>query len=139
MEGVNMSINLELYKYINKHAQDKYKWGEEDCMLFPAGWVDTYYDEDTCRNIKHKYWDRRTALVFYKNYLSTDTVLRSVNFVEQEDISSVEDGDIIQTGTLEWPLLWVVFDNAGYCMSEQGLIFVTWEALQSQAIKVWRR
>ncbi len=134
-----MSINLELYKYIERHSQDKYEWGVNDCMLFPARWVDDYYNETTCKNIEHQYINRREALVFYKNYLSTDTVLRGVNFVEQEDISSVEDGDIVQTGTPEWPTLWIVFDDAGYCMSEQGLIFVTYDALQPQTVKVWRR
>jgi len=135
----NMSINLELDIYINRHCQDKYEWGVKDCMLFPAGWVDSYYGETTCKNIEHQYVNRREALVFYKNYLSTDSVLRSVNFVEQEDITSVEDGDIIQTGTPEWPTLWIIYNQDGYCMSEQGMIFVTFEALQPQTLKVWRR
>ena len=140
MEGAGiMSINLELYKYIERHKYDKYLWGERDCMLFPSMWIDTYYGETTSKTIKHQYYNRRTALVFYKNYLSTDTVLRSVNYVEQPDISSVEDGDIVQTGTLEWPLLWLMYNDAAYCMSEQGLIFVTYEALSPQVLKVWRR
>lgn len=134
-----MSINAELNKYIQRHASDKYDWGDKDCMLFPSRWIDTYYGLNTSRGIEGQYYNRRTALVFYKNYLSVEGVLKHAGFVEQADISSVEDGDLIQTGTLEWPLIWITYNDCAYCMSEQGLIFVTFEALSDQVLKVWRR
>lgn len=136
MEGRRI-MKLELAKYLAKWKFKTYEYGDVDCMLFIVDWNDIRSTTNEAQYIRNKYHSKREAIVFYKNYLSVEGWLAAQGYEARAASSHLRDGDLVQTGDLNWPLVWIAFDNNLYHMSENGLVFAKRSALAIQ--KIWRK
>lgn len=128
-----------LARFISGYSHHKYEYGNYDCMLFPADWTDARSGTKRADKIRGQYYDKITAIKFYKNYLSVEGWLKAAGY-QQTELSvdnPIQDGDMVVSGVPQWPLCYVAFQGNLYFMSEDGL-----QAYSSAVVKinsVWRK
>ena len=130
---------MMLAKFISRYSHHKYEYGKYDCMLFPAEWTDARFGTKRADKIRDQYYNKFTAMKFYKNYISVEGWLKNAGYRETEidENNPLIDGDMVVSGIPEWPLVYVVFQGNLYFMSEDGLFAYNTKVVNKRS--VWRK
>jgi hypothetical protein len=130
---------LKLAKFISRYSHHNYQYGKYDCMLFPAEWNDVRSGTKKADAIRDNYYDKFTAMKFYKNFISVEGWLKGAGYHEIEvDVDNpIIDGDMVVSGMPEWPLVYVAFQGNLYYMSEDSLFAYNTKVVNKRS--VWRK
>ena len=118
---------LKLGLYLSKLRHAEYVWGQTDCNLFVADWVDTIYNTNTAGEIRGKYSDAVSAVRFARHYTQAPDWLADQGYTQCDctDAHQYESGDILLQHPGAYYVAWIVLMGMAYSMTaESGLVAV---------------
>lgn len=129
---------LLLAKYIAQMSFPLHKYGEHDCMIFAMGWHDRRFGKNKTAQIYTRYHTLKTALKFYRNFLSATGWLAANGYQSQPLDEPILDGDYVVETRLGLPVVWVAFNGGLYTVDEtRNLMGVTANTITIDSI--WRK
>ena len=118
---------LKLGLYLSRLRHAEYVWGETDCNLFVADWVDSVYNTSTALEIRHKYTDAVSAVRFARKYTPAPVWLTAQGYTQHHTTTQTQfcSGDILLQHQNKYYAAWLVLMGLAYSMTpEAGLVAV---------------
>ena len=138
-----MNTTLILAKYIASNTFKKFVVGQQDCMTFATRWHDERFGTTRTNSVAGKYNSPRSALKFYRNYISVSAWFTMCGYSVIEDVEVFKDGDFVETMQVGMPLAWIVLNDNCYTIDETGMQCVKGSAFResnhTHTLKVWRQ
>lgn len=130
-------MNIELAKYIMRWNDTEYEYSKNDCMTFPMRWHDVRYGTAFTEKLAHKYNSARSALAFYRNFLSVEGWLRDKGYTSVDLEEPILDGDYVLTYRRGMPFVYISAGGHLYFRDEDKLNCYLPRSIQIDS--VWRR
>ena len=110
---------LKLGLYLSTLRHTKYEWGQSDCNLFVADWVDQINNTQTAADIRHKYSDAVSAVRFARRYTPAPVWLSDQGYQQCMCDAHHEflSGDVLLQKTGEYYTAWIVLMSYAYSMA----------------------
>jgi len=118
--ALTLQQKLQINDYLVKCTGSAFQWGINDCNTFAIQIFDIINNTNKLDKVKEKYYNKRSAIKFQKEYLSPRQIMHVNKFTELTDIDfEWQDGDVALVEHKYYATAYVYFNRVFWSVPEE--------------------